>query len=214
MRQVVKIGSFVAIAVLCIGLVQQASAQLYRPGMVRPGMGTATATPTANAVPLKLKGAPEGKPAKSPIYKVSVGTQNSSTVTWWQGVVEFETSPEWIDEVEFTFYAFVPANPSAKETEKLYRSTVTYVNVPKGKYVADCFLHPNILKRYGKPEQTAVIVKINGAIVAQASTSATPNWWDRFSPIDGILLNRGQTPFALVDYDLYPTIKMSVPVAR
>jgi hypothetical protein len=44
------------------------------------------------------------------------------------------------------------------------------------------------------------------------STAKTANWWDRFSPVEGVLLNRGQTPFAAVDYDMYEAIKPGAAV--
>ena len=212
MRQLVKIGSLFVAALVCAGLLESAFAQY---GVARPGMPT-TARPAgpvpgmgaAGGVPLVLKAAPEGRKAKSPVYKVSVGTQNSSNADWWQGVVEFETSPEWIDELEFTFYAYIETQ---KEGAKLFRSTVNYINIPKGKHIADCFLHPNIIKRFGVPKYTAVIVKLNGAVLATKSSATTANWWEQFSPIDGVLLNRSLTPFALVDYDLYPVIKPVIP---
>lgn len=212
MRKVSHFGAGLVALVLSAGLLQSASAQLYRPGMpaARPAGPTAVATP--GGAPVLLKSAPEAKKAKSPIYKVSEGTQNSSTVVWWQGVVEFETALEWIDELEFTFYAYTE---DPKEGKKLFRSVVTYVNIPKGKHTADCFLHPNVVKRFGVPKYTAVIVKQNGAVLAAKSSVATGgSWWEQFSPIDGVLLNRSLTPFALVDYDLHPCIKPVVPGAR
>ncbi len=51
-------------------------------------------------------------------------------------------------------------------------------------------------------------------MVATESTAQTANWWDRFPPIDGVLLNRAQTPFAFVDYDLYEQIKPAAAAAR
>ena len=89
----------------------------------------------------------------------------------------------------------------------MYRSVVTYVNVAKGKHLSDMFLHPSTLARLGRVEQVAVVVKAKGAVVATDSTAKTPNWWDRFSPVEGVLLSRAQTPFAVVDYDMYEQIK-------
>ena len=92
-------------------------------------------------------------------------------------------------------------------SEIMFRSTVTYVNVAKGKHLSDMFLHPSTLARLGRVEQVAVVVKVKGAVVATESTAKTPNWWDRFSPVEGVLLNRAQTPFAFIEYDLYEQIK-------
>ena len=56
-------------------------------------------------------------------------------------------------------------------------------------------------------QDKAMVVKAKGAVVATDSTAQRPNWWDGFPPVDGVLLNRSQTPFAFVDYDLYEAIK-------
>ena len=44
-------------------------------------------------------------------------------------------------------------------------------------------------------------------VLATDSTAQTPNWWTQFSPVPGVLLNRSQTPFFLIDYDSYNAIK-------
>lgn len=144
---------------------------------------------------------------KTPIFKTAVQGQGFARQTdWWRVVVEYETAPDWIDELEFTYYAYMK-DQSNKNAPVMFRATVTYVNIAKGKHVSDMFLHPNILRRMGRVEQVAVVVKAKGAVVATESTAKTPNWWDQFSPVDGVMLNRGQTPFAVVDYDMYEAIK-------
>jgi hypothetical protein len=144
---------------------------------------------------------------KTPIFKTAVQGQGFARQTdWWRVVVEYETAPEWTDELEFTYYAYMK-DQSNKNAPVMFRATVTYVNIAKGKHMSDMFLHPNILARMGRVEQVAVVVKAKGAVVATESTAKTPNWWDQFSPVEGVMLNRGQTPFAMVDYDMYEAIK-------
>lgn len=144
---------------------------------------------------------------KTPIFKTAVQGQVPARQTdWWRVVVEFETAPDWIDELEFTYYVYM-RDQSNKGAEVMYRSVVTYVNVAKGKHLSDMFLHPSTLARLGRVEQVAVVVKAKGAVVATDSTAKTPNWWDRFSPVEGVLLNRAQTPFASIDYDMFEQIK-------
>lgn len=144
---------------------------------------------------------------KTPIFKTAVQGQVPARQTdWWRVVVEFETAPDWIDELEFTYYVYM-RDQSNKGAEVMFRSAVTYVNVAKGKHLSDMFLHPSTLARLGRVEQVAVVVKAKGAVVATDSTAKTPNWWDRFSPVEGVLLSRAQTPFAVVDYDMYEQIK-------
>lgn len=150
---------------------------------------------------------------KTPIYQTSMRTQSAARQTdWWRAVVEYETAPDWIDALEFTFYAYLE-DQSAKNAPVMFRGLVTYANVPKGRHLADIFLHPNVVARMGVVKQIAVVVKHKGVVVATESTSKEPNWWEtRFSPVDGVLLNRAQTPFALVDYDSYNFIQPAAPV--
>ncbi len=148
---------------------------------------------------------------KTPIYTTRSPTQTSGRQpNWWRVVVDFETAPDWIDELEFTYYVYMK-DQSNKGAEVMFRGSVTYVNVPKGRHQSDMFLHPGTLARLGSVEQVAVVVKHRGAVVGTDSTAKTPNWWERFSPQDGVLLNRSQTPFAFLDYDSFNAIKAATP---
>ena len=151
---------------------------------------------------------------KTPVFRTATASQASAKQPdWWRVMVEFETAPDWIDELEFTYYVYMK-DQSNKGAEMMFRGAVTYVNVAKGRHYSDMFLHPSTLARMGRVEQVAVVVKAKGAVVATESTAQTANWWDRFAPIDGVLLNRAQTPFAFVDYDLYEQIKPAAAAAR
>ena len=144
---------------------------------------------------------------KTPVFRTATASQASAKQPdWWRVMVEFETAPDWVDELELTYYVYMK-DQSNKGAEMMFRGAVTYVNVAKGRHYSDMFLHPSTLARMGRVEQVAVVVKAKGAVVATESTAQTANWWDRFAPIDGVLLNRAQTPFAFVDYDLYEQIK-------
>jgi hypothetical protein len=197
----------VSVLALCLCVATVAPAQMLRPGMARPGT-TASVGGGGASSGIRLRGEPKGVPEKTPLFKVSASQQNSSTDPWWHGVIEFETAAEWTDEVEFTWYCYVD---SPKEGKKMFRSTAVYVNIPKGKHNADAFLNPNAVKRYGRPKYTAVVVKVNGAEVDKASDLNQANWWTQLTPVDGVLLNRALTPFSVLDYDLYPNIKPTVP---
>ncbi len=151
---------------------------------------------------------------KTPVFRTATQAQTSGKLTdWWRVVVEFETAPEWIDELEFTYYVYMK-DQSNRGAEVMFRGAVTYVNIAKGKHLSDMFLHPSSVARMGRVEQVAVVVKSKGAVVAMESTAKTPNWWDRFPPVDGVLLNRAQTPFWVLDFDAYEAIKPAVTAAR
>lgn len=144
---------------------------------------------------------------KTPLYRTSVSGQTSGRAPdWWRVVVEFETAPDWIDELEFTYYAYLE-DQSNKGAPVMYRGTVTYMNVAKGRHMGDMFLHPSTIIRRGPVKQIAVIAKVKGAVVGMESTAKTANWWDNFPPVDGVLMSRDHTPFAVIDYDTYEYIK-------
>ena len=148
---------------------------------------------------------------RTPLYKTSVAGQAAGRAPeWWRVVVEFETSPDWIDELEFTYYAYLE-DQSNKGLPVMYRGTVTYMNVAKGRHMSDMFLHPSTVVRRGLVKQIAVVVKVKGAVVAMESSAQQPNWWDRFPPVDGVLMSRDQTPFAVIDYDAYEYIRSAAP---
>lgn len=192
----ISVAFFLLAAMACsTGWAQMASSSRNMPA--GPGRG---------ADVVNLRKAPQSEKVKTPIYRTAMASQSSGGLDWWRGVVEFETKEDWVDELEFTYYAYVE-DQSNRNTPLMFRATVTYVNIPKGRHTSDVFLHPNSVKRMGIPKQVAVIVKYRGAVVATENTSSRASWWDQYPPVDGVLLNRAMTPFAVLDYDLYPAIK-------
>lgn len=215
MRQEKTTGAFWMAGLLAAFLAAEAFGlppTLRTPGTMG-GSSMASASPSSGSSILRIKQAPKEEALRTPLYKTSLNTSSTSPKTWWHGVMEYETAPEWIDELEFTYYVYI--EDAKTKTTPMFRATVTYVNIPKGKHLSDVFLHPDTLARYGKPKFIAVVVKHQGAVVAQESTasSGAGNWWDRFSPIDGVLLPRSMTPFAVLDYDDFPSVKMG-PATR
>jgi hypothetical protein len=163
--------------------------------------------PGASSDMVRIRKPPVPEKVKTPVFRTAVqGQVSARQPDWWRGVVEFETTPDWIDELEFTYYAYIE-DQSNRGAPVMFRGMVTYVNVAKGRHVSDIFLHPNTIARMGLVKQVAVVVKVKGAVVASESTATKPNWWDGFPPVDGVLLNRSQTPFTFIDYDLYEAIK-------
>jgi hypothetical protein len=158
---------------------------------------------------LRFRGRLTVTPEKTPIYQArTTRPQTSAAPADWARIsISYETSPEWIDELEFIYYVYVK-DQSNRGAEVMFRGAVTYINVARGRnHQSDIFIHPSTIARMGKPEYVAVVVKHRGAVVATESTAQTPNWWERLSPVDGVLLNRAQTPFALIDYDMFNAIK-------
>ena len=166
----------------------------------------------SDIVRIRKLNAPEK--VKTPVFRTAVqGQASAKQPDWWRVAVEYETAPDWIDEMEFTYYTYIE-DQSNKGAPVMFRATVAYVNVAKGRHMSDVFLHPNTIARMGLVKQIAVVIKVKGVVVATESTATKPNWWDGFPPVDGVLLNRSQTPFAFIDYDLYEAIKPAAAAAR
>jgi hypothetical protein len=166
------------------------------------------AAPGARA-PLAIRKV-DGVKVATPVYAVKgPNTAIARSKEWFQIFAEFDTEPEWVDELSFTFYVLVKGRTKDVPPYSLFKGEVTYIHVPAGrKHTADMFLHPNIIARFGDVDRVAVEVRQGGRVLERAGKPAlTEPWWERFSPVEGVLVNRGQTPFALVNVDDYEIIK-------
>ncbi len=154
----------------------------------------------------------------SPNFEYNVrgmSTQRDGRSNWLRVMAEYDTAPDWIDEITFTFYVVLQGNegdlPEGARQNNLFSGSVTYVHVPRARrMVADLFLDPNTFARFGRPTHTAVVVTINGQNAARSVSperTAELEWWTRETPNEIPLLSRKETPFALVEHDRLPTIK-------
>jgi hypothetical protein len=147
---------------------------------------------------------------RTPEYSArSDSTKGTKGYRWLEIAVEYETTPTWIDQLDFTYYVLMK-NEKDRQPLRLFRGAVAYVNVEKGRHEAVMYIHPTTLKRYGDIEATAVIMRFKGQTVAMESDpSSKQRWWEQLQPVDGYILNRLESPFAMLDYDRYEAIKSS-----
>lgn len=160
---------------------------------------------------LSIKKVDAGK-VKTPDYQVKHVNSQARSLDWYKIEVIYDTEPEWMDEISFTYYVVVKAKQSApgRPPYMLFKGEVTYVNVAKGRHKSDIYLHPSTLARFGDVERVATLVNVAGRLVAMdglPSGSASTRWWEQLPPQDGYLLNRMQTPFAMINFDDYEAIK-------
>ncbi len=162
--------------------------------------------PSGNQVRIK-KIVPNGK-VPTPEYKLLTGQVMSQKRNWFQVVVDYETAPEWMDDLTFTYY-IVTEGKTAGSKFTLFRGDVTYVNIAKGRHRSDMYLHPSTLERYGVVQRVGVVISSQGRVLAMDSlpASGSPRWWEKLTPLDGFVLNRMQTPFAMIYFDDYEAIK-------
>lgn len=151
----------------------------------------------------------DGGKAPSPTYAVKGAQPQSRVKEWFRVFVEYDTEADWTDELNFTFYVVVKGKTKDAPPFTLFKSETSYLHIPKGrKHVADMYLHPNIVERFGDVERVAVEIRAAGRVLDRAGKpQLTSAWWEQLSPVEGVLLNRAQTPFAFVDIDDQEIIK-------
>jgi hypothetical protein len=194
------------------------------PRVTRPGAAAAApaaAAPTSQLMRIRTVKADSVVTPEVDVRIPGNPTQAGKQV-WLRLRAEYDTSELWSDEVTVAAYALLKAKrkedvgPTGKQLN-LVKGEVTFVNVPKGKHVADLYLPPDTFTRYAggdksAVEKVAVIFTINGQVVGQLSEPADrERWWEGSAPIGLPLLNHAQTPFGLANPDDQHQIK---PVTR
>jgi len=151
----------------------------------------------------------EGKKVQTPEYQVSKNQFKARTRDWFQIITTYDTKPEWTDEVSFKYYVLVKdKSGEVGARQSLFSGEVTYINIEKGKHKSDMYLHPSTILRFGDVQAVAVIVSVQGRVEAIESLPASNDrWWEKLTPVDGMLLNRMQTPFAMLYFDDYEAVK-------
>lgn len=160
---------------------------------------------------LAIKKLDAGK-VKTPDYQVKPAQPTQRMREWYKVELVYETEPEWMDEVSITYYVVVKAKQPqpGRSAFTLFKGDVTYINIEKGRHKSDIYLHPSTLARFGDVERVAALVNTGGRLVAMdglPSGSTSSRWWEQLAPQEGYLLNRMQTPFAMINFDDYEAIK-------
>jgi hypothetical protein len=149
---------------------------------------------------------------KTPEFSYQGGPQKRSHIGQWLEVeVEYETKPEMIDELTFSYKMQING--------KLLTGDVTYISIPKQRdHYAVAYVAPRALENVmgGKQLTAAAIQGIwvdcthQGQILSQGSTkpgTQPPN----LPQVGGFILNKSQTPFSILFWDRYEALK---PAAR
>ncbi len=149
---------------------------------------------------------------RTPIYRVSNFPQGR-TRNWMKITTEYDTAPEWLDQLDFQYYVLVKAKKGKKEFT-LFRGDITNVNIEKNagtggsRHKSVAYLHPSTLARYGDVERLAVVIRHQGRLVGMESKpKSNARWWEQLTPVTGYVLNRLETPFAMINFDDYEAIK-------
>ena len=151
----------------------------------------------------------------TPKYDVS----RSSALTrgrsrdWLIAEVEYESEPEWIDELTVTFYLHVrdsARDASGNRADLVLRGRTTYVDVKAGRHKAVMAMQPGSYERYGPVRRVGVELSVGGRTADAASEpSARGPWWTQMPSRDGLVIDRLSSPWAMLYFDEYEAIKGS-----
>jgi len=123
---------------------------------------------------------------------------------WFRMVTEFETRPEWLDKLTLEYYVLMP---SPDKQEVLFKGTVNYVDIPKGRdHLSEMYMHFNSYERhYGRGKiEYAVVALMDGKEMALETSRKEPKeWWKSITPHPCELLNRLDTPFRVISVEKY-----------
>lgn len=149
---------------------------------------------------------------ETPEFDVRNIQTNRGSKKWFEISVTYETDPDWVDELEFVYYIFMDTNFDDNR-QMLLSHTVTYVDIERGRHQSTVYMHPNTYERYvDRVQFIGVEIRYKGRPVRWTSDKSNmrdSQWWEnarqQFPPVTGKMLDRSDTPFALVnpnDYEL------------
>jgi hypothetical protein len=121
---------------------------------------------------------------------------------------EYMSEAPWTDELEFRFSVlfFDEDKPVRDVMQRFtcFQDSVVYLNVPAGRSrIAEIFIHPHVLGRFGELKELRVEMWRGGQMEDEILESFSSKkerrflgeWWTRFQPRGGMLRNRHFTPF-------------------
>ncbi len=157
--------------------------------------------------------------ARTPI---DLGRGGSRRREWVQIETLYEVRPEWMDELTFRYFVMSSrdAGSGQRPQYSFFQRTVRYADVREGRdRRSTVFLRPAGLERFGEVVAAAVEILYQGNVIGSANEENVPfpegEVWYRNTAVldsdvvterDGYLLNRAETPWALVNIDDYEYI--------
>lgn len=129
---------------------------------------------------------------------------------WLQIEVQFETKPEWVDDLKLVYYALMGSDKEFK----LFKAEITHSHVSKGaQHYSAVFMHPNALRRFNDgrmPKLVGVQLLYRDRPFHEASQPARKDrWWEQLTPHPEGLLTPMQTPWGVVSSERYEPIHQS-----
>ncbi len=155
-----------------------------------------------------------GRPSltRTPDYQNNVRRTGSGARRreWALFEVNYETAPEWIDELTFTFHVMTQ---DAQKQYHYFETTVTYIDVARGEHIACVVLPPAAVARYGESNAFGVEIMAAGERIAFKGVGPADEWWrmidgnPNIHKRPGYLVDRSKTPFAMAYIDDYEVVR-------
>lgn len=142
------------------------------------------------------------------------GSREASQVPWAKIECEFDSQPEWADDVEVKWYVVL----LGQRTKIMATGSDTYIYVKKGRrHVAGMFMHPFVVERWSGGsaqnaiEDVGVEIWWQGRLITFSSwrSQARTQWWQQFQPTPGLLMRVSDSPWAPYAYAEYEWSKFT-----
>jgi hypothetical protein len=159
---------------------------------------------------------------RTPIFQTSYSAPVQRQREWYQLVIRYETAPEWLDQLVVSYYVMTMTKVEGKPAYSLFKKRVTYRDIARGRdHMATVYLRPVDLLKYGQVVAAAAELSFNteqGEVTVPLQDTATrlpERWWSNPQVVesatvavrDGLLLDRSQTPFSVINTDDYEVIQ-------
>lgn len=164
----------------------------------------------------RFSGAGARNLVETPKYQVSTVLPNANRQAqrWGRIWTQYDTTPEWIDELTFQYFVLArKAEAGNKFSFSFYTVSVKYSDIKRGQHESSVFLRPVAIERYGDVIAAAVEIGAGGKLIAEESHAEgiklQDRWWRIPAVVEskdvvtrtGYLLDREQSPFALINID-------------
>jgi hypothetical protein len=135
------------------------------------------------------------------------GGTEAARVPWTLFECEFDSQPEWADDVEIKWYVLLGGG----RQQVMATGSDTYIYVKKGhRHVGAMLMHPMIMERWAGSTAQANLESIGveiwwqGRLVSFDDTKKTKRqWWQQFTPQPGLLMRVSESPWSYVFYADY-----------
>lgn len=139
------------------------------------------------------------------------GGTEAGRLPWRLFECEFDSQPEWADDVEVKWYVLLPG-----KQQVMAAGSDIYKYVKKGRrHVAAMLMHPLVMERWGGGTGQAGIdvgveILVQGRLWSFDDTKHTKQqWWQRFTPTTDLLMRIDESPFSTTLYADYEWSKFT-----